>query len=195
MVDPTPVTPKRRAALVVALIVGLPLTFTLIGLIVAGPLSSDEPLGIPTDCGEAFVDESPEVRSTSRVFAEVARVRLFDCKDRFVAAVDGVGDATAAFTVGGEVDRMIVSVTLIDEFGSLHEQRTLELADGRFTAVFERASGAVGDVPLEAVAFEGSTVVLEFPRGRGEQRLAAVEVSMTERSGNATVHDDFTAEF
>jgi hypothetical protein len=194
VVDPTPVTPKHRAALAVALIVGLPLTFTLIGLFTVGPFGPDDVAAVPTDCGAAFVDEAPAVSGSDRGFAEIARVRVFDCGDRFVAVVDGGADAAATFTAGAEGDRAIASVALIDEFGELHERRVVEYADGALTLTSQRRTGPVEEVSLEQVGFEGTSVVVVFPRGRGEDRLGSVDVGLTRQSGGATLHDDLSAE-
>ncbi|HSG79967.1 MAG TPA: hypothetical protein VLD62_10335 [Acidimicrobiia bacterium] len=194
MVDPTPVTPRHRAALAVALIVGLPLVLSLIGLFTVGPFGPDDVTAIPTDCGVAFVDEAPPVSGRDRGFAEIARVRVFDCGDRFVAVVDGGADASATFTTGAEGDRAIASVSLIDEFGDLHERRVVDSADGALTLTSQRRTGPVEEASLDQVGFEGPSVVVVFPRGRGEDRLGSVEVGLTRQSDGVTVHDDVSVE-
>ncbi|MDX1689770.1 MAG: hypothetical protein R3290_01980 [Acidimicrobiia bacterium] len=187
------ISPRARAAAVVAVIVGLPLAFAVIGLFVAGPFAPSSRPAIPSDCAAPFVDEAPPVSSQGRRFAEVARVRVYDCRDRFVVAVDGVGGAAEAFTTG-EGGGVIASIGLVDETGELAGQRVVERDGGSVTVRSLNLDGDLVEVSADEVGFEGTAVVVEFVRGRGERRLVAVEVGLTETVGGGTVHDSLTVD-
>ena len=186
-------TSSKRSGFVLALIIGLPLAVTMIGLFVAGPFSSGPAAEIPSACSDPFVDGAPAVTSSERVFAEIARVRLFDCGDRFVAVVDGVGGADGAFTAA--TPSVVASIALIDQYGELHERRLVTSGDDGPSVTSQRGSDQPIDVSSGAVGFDGPALVVVFPRGRGEEVLTRVEVSVSESSGTTTVHDDFAADF
>ncbi len=188
-------TSGRRALFIVLAIVGLPLAFTVIGLFVAGPFSSQGAPTIPGACGEPFVDEAGTSSDTAGPFAPIQRVRLFDCGDRFVAVVEGSGDAAAAFAVQTDGSLLSVSVALFDQFGERHEQRVIEARDGAVTAEVTRRGDDPVSFSTSDVGFEGTSVVMEFPRGRGEELLERVEVRMVAGTASVTFTDELGADF